>query len=122
MSTDPIIVPVSIIGAQDAWPRDSMFPRLLRRITVVFHRGRKLETMGEFREDTTTAKDWLKTVENILRAEINAPLYDDARARAEKRIKNYKAATPARLSWRGEILLNQYNTQHAPQVIEAKDA
>lgn len=37
IQTDAYILPVSVIGALEAWPMDKMFPRLFRRITIKYH-------------------------------------------------------------------------------------
>ncbi|NUQ34876.1 MAG: 1-acyl-sn-glycerol-3-phosphate acyltransferase [Planctomycetaceae bacterium] len=89
LSTDPVIVPVTVIGAQKAWPLDAIFPRFFRRITLHIHPGRRIEDMGEGQVPMGSAKDWLKIVEEQVRREINQPLIDDQQRSIERLAMNY---------------------------------
>lgn len=106
LSTDPVIVPVSVIGARGIWHRNAVFPRLFRRVTLRFHPGRKLMDMGAGPTPSGSAKDWLKAIEAQLRDEINAPMIEAERKSEERTLANYLAATPAgEKRRRGELWL-----------------
>lgn len=94
LSTDPTIVPITVIGAGEIWPIGQTFPRLFKRVTVHIHPGRKLDTMGHGPLPSGSAKDWLRSIEDQIREEINTVLLDSALRSKDQRITRYRMARP----------------------------
>ncbi len=54
-SVDPLILPVTVLGMDRAWPAAKLLPRLFQPITILFHPARKISSQGK-QADTLQAE------------------------------------------------------------------
>lgn len=92
-AADCVILPVTQVGADRAWPKQAWVPRIFCRIDMVFHKPRKLEEFCA-RLPGEPEKAWLVRVESAVRDVINEPIARRLRSQKAAALLAYRRATP----------------------------
>jgi 1-acyl-sn-glycerol-3-phosphate acyltransferase len=90
LETGATLVPVSIVGAYDAWPKQHLLPRWFRPIVVTYHRPIVVERIEE--------RSRLKQATEELNEQIAAPIR--RRLAAWQRLKTLRRRAAWRRYWR----------------------